>query len=245
MLALIMPPPDIEIRQIKFSDSHHSFLNFLPTTLPLNRISDTTASPAEAVFLKQGDTIQLPLPPKIDESYKEPDEREGAFSVEQRFKVRYDQAFRCAACGKSCRGDHFDESFLMVHHVKPLSQGGTNHQENAIGLCPDDHIIFDTLALDFNLFPLPVTESMFKLHPRIHEIPGPVFRYRREEPVMELGHKHLRKGKKVKSPDERKRHQDRNRRNPDPRPVYQPRQEPVPMQQPPTEVFNLSMLSAD
>lgn len=42
------------------------------------------------------------------------------------------QGRRCSACGKAGR--------LEVHHVRPLSEGGSNDAENLAVLCRDCHI---------------------------------------------------------------------------------------------------------
>lgn len=41
-------------------------------------------------------------------------------------------AYRCQQCGKTGR--------LEAHHVKPISEGGTNDLENLVTLCRTDHV---------------------------------------------------------------------------------------------------------
>lgn len=179
--------------------------------------------------------IELPVQPAPKASYKEVDARKGAFTVEQRFQVRYEQEFLCAACGKSCRGEHFGEPILAIHHIVPLKQHGNSDRENALGLCPDDHKIFDYLALEYNLFPIPVTEAREGSTALVQKTPRPFRRHRRERPQIDLGHKRLRKGKKIKTPREIKRHQERIQRN----------QKLPPTIPPQADVFTQNMLGAD
>lgn len=167
--------------------------------------------------------LELPAPPPpekfTDEPWIEPDLRERAFTTEQRFQVRYEQDFLCAACGTACRGSHFKEPILSIHHVVPISRGGSNERDNAIGLCPKPcHDIFDYLALEQNTSALPILEAM-----GIPYEPQTIYQKALHEmDQLQAGHKHLRKGKKLKKPEEIKRHEERKKRNPDPRPPLPP-----------------------
>jgi len=50
----------------------------------------------------------------------------------QRRFVLHRDGFTCKDCGVSdCR--------LHVHHINPRSEGGTNHRDNLVSLCPDCH----------------------------------------------------------------------------------------------------------
>ena len=46
----------------------------------------------------------------------------------------------CECCGKASPFERKEgEPFLEVHHVKHLSEGGSDTKENAVGLCPNCH----------------------------------------------------------------------------------------------------------
>jgi len=53
------------------------------------------------------------------------------WDYQRRFALRRD-GFSCQDCGVGdCR--------LHVHHIRPRSEGGTDHRENLVSLCPDCH----------------------------------------------------------------------------------------------------------
>lgn len=61
-------------------------------------------------------------------------------------QLRYQAIFqansRCKMCGKDGSIDgNKGLSFLEIHHIRPLSEGGTDSIENSIVLCPNCHKI--------------------------------------------------------------------------------------------------------
>lgn len=54
--------------------------------------------------------------------------------------IRKKQRGICASCGEKPKK-------LQVHHKQPLSMGGSDLEENGVGLCEPDHKIADYLAI--------------------------------------------------------------------------------------------------
>lgn len=52
-----------------------------------------------------------------------------------RVKVLERDSYRCRKCGANLRGVFYRE----VHHILPLSKGGSNHMSNLISLCSKCH----------------------------------------------------------------------------------------------------------
>lgn len=68
-----------------------------------------------------------------------------AFSKAIKYEVYRRQKGKCAVCG-----EHFDK--LQTHHVFPHCMGGSDEEDNAVGLCPDDHLFADRMAINHNVF---------------------------------------------------------------------------------------------
>ncbi len=62
-----------------------------------------------------------------------------SFPKEIRKQVRAEQNNQCADCGVKVKK-------LEVHHIVPESKGGSQTRDNAIGLCHECHIIWDSRA---------------------------------------------------------------------------------------------------
>ena len=67
-----------------------------------------------------------------------------AFGQRIRHEVYRRQHGDCAVCG-----EHFDR--LETHHILPHVVGGPDTLDNAIGLCHDDHMFMDRMALRFGI----------------------------------------------------------------------------------------------
>ena len=52
-----------------------------------------------------------------------------------RKQVKDSQNYQCAMC--QIKEDGF--LILQIHHVKPISKGGTNEIDNLVALCPNCH----------------------------------------------------------------------------------------------------------
>ncbi|HNQ31143.1 MAG TPA: HNH endonuclease signature motif containing protein [Candidatus Woesebacteria bacterium] len=62
-----------------------------------------------------------------------------SFSPRVRDQVINDQNGQCADCG-------IKPEDLQVHHIVPYSKGGKQTRENAVGMCPRCHNIWDKRA---------------------------------------------------------------------------------------------------
>lgn len=62
-----------------------------------------------------------------------------SFSPSVREQVIRDQDGQCADCG-------IKPEDLQVHHIVPYSKGGKQTRENAVGMCPRCHNIWDKRA---------------------------------------------------------------------------------------------------
>lgn len=49
-------------------------------------------------------------------------------------------AGKCEYCGEAGFETKTGKIYLETHHIIPLSEGGTDHEDNVIGLCPNDHM---------------------------------------------------------------------------------------------------------
>jgi 5-methylcytosine-specific restriction protein A len=47
----------------------------------------------------------------------------------------------CGKCGKDAPfySKRNGEPYLEIHHIKPLAEGGADHMDNTIALCPNCH----------------------------------------------------------------------------------------------------------
>ena len=68
-------------------------------------------------------------------------------NCETKFEVKRSQGFACAVDGII-----FDEHDLVIHHNRPLAQGGTNDKENLVAIHKDRHPEVDKLAFDENIY---------------------------------------------------------------------------------------------
>lgn len=70
--------------------------------------------------------------------------------IETRYAVREAQEYRCADCGREC--DHNNGDKLEVHHIVPECRGGTDDEDNLVGLCGPEgnncHEKWDKLAFE-------------------------------------------------------------------------------------------------
>lgn len=64
-----------------------------------------------------------------------------AFSRSIKKNVKKKQGYRCAECGS-------ENCSLEVHHRLPRYKGGSDHEDNAVALCPDDHDKWDEISLN-------------------------------------------------------------------------------------------------
>jgi len=62
-----------------------------------------------------------------------------AFSNKLKLQVKEEQNYKCDKCGK--------KTFLQVHHRVPQCLGGSDRRENAVALCPNDHVEADNKAM--------------------------------------------------------------------------------------------------
>lgn len=60
------------------------------------------------------------------------------FSTDFKDDLRAEQEFKCAVCGIIPRK-------LEIHHIVPRKFEGSDNPENAVGLCPNCHDVWDSL----------------------------------------------------------------------------------------------------
>jgi 5-methylcytosine-specific restriction endonuclease McrA len=119
----------------------HSFEALPPDTFPPLPTQDIKQQPASTASLTEA-VFSSPQDEQIHYKYK-------SFPSSIRKRVRREQEYRCAYCGKSCAGHQQNEPPLTVHHVMPSSLGGSNERQNAVGLCGDEcHPLFDKLIFE-------------------------------------------------------------------------------------------------
>jgi predicted restriction endonuclease len=68
-----------------------------------------------------------------------------AFSKAVRTEVYRRQHGKCAICG-----EHLPR--LETHHIQPHCMYGSDEIENAVGLCHEDHLFADRMALRHNIY---------------------------------------------------------------------------------------------
>lgn len=78
-----------------------------------------------------------------------------AFSQKTKQAIRERQRFCCADCGQ--------KTHLEIHHIVPYSMGGSDHEENGVGLCHLDHKKWDELAREGIIYPgIPIENAKEK-----------------------------------------------------------------------------------
>jgi 5-methylcytosine-specific restriction endonuclease McrA len=60
------------------------------------------------------------------------------FTPDTKRKIWQEQWGRCALCGEKCKG-HGATRRGGVHHITPISRGGSRDRRNGIGLCQPCH----------------------------------------------------------------------------------------------------------
>jgi hypothetical protein len=122
--------------------------------------------------------------------------RRNNFSESIKKDVRRSQNYRCAYCGEFCRGHGYKEPVLEIHHVLPLSLGGANTRENAIGLCPSCHkrhnqealcrgkLFFETLLSEGRFYEVRMLLDVAGLPKNVAEKPYLLSKYLSQEGVI-------------------------------------------------------------
>lgn len=93
------------------------------------------------------------------------------FSADIKRDIRKAQDHRCADCG--------EHKFLQIHHRVPENAFEHNHmvrgkniKENGVGLCPEDHLKWDRLAIEQDIiFPgIPFERVPKRLYQEVKKI---------------------------------------------------------------------------
>lgn len=83
----------------------------------------------------------------------------GIFSIEMRERIRQEQGYCCADCGKQGR--------TQVHHIIPQRLGGADIRDNGVALCESCHSKWDELSFEGTVWPgIPIEEAPKELYDR-------------------------------------------------------------------------------
>jgi putative restriction endonuclease len=131
-------------------------------------------------------TLDEPVKEKLQDSTKKTVKR--AETIIQRIvrdtvlglKIKKLYDYRCQICGTKLQLN--EGNYAEAAHIKPLGKphNGPDSEENILCLCPNDHVLFDRVAISINddltIFP---TGTFLKVSPR-HKINLDYVRYHRE-----------------------------------------------------------------
>ena len=69
---------------------------------------------------------------------------EREFTPELKWQIKAEQGFKCGVCNKRLH--------LSVHHILPMSMGGSGERENGVGVCQKCHQRLDQRAVTQHKF---------------------------------------------------------------------------------------------